>query len=228
MKNITFFIALLTLTTSAFAQNCEGLFPMKQGAVIETQSFNPKGKFQGTSRQTILSLENIDNGVAIKVRGEQLDSKGKSEFEQDLTMRCVDDVFYMDMKDMLDPKTLSGFKDMEVSFSGTDLKFPGKMKVGDILPDGEIEIFVSSAALNIMNMKIKVINRKVEAYEPVTTPAGSFDSYKVSYDMEIKSIVNMRTKGIEWIAKDIGVVKSEQYDKKGNLTGYTLLSKFEN
>lgn len=228
MKKISLFIVMIMLSASAFSQGCEGMFPMKQGTVIETQSFNPKGKLQGTSRQTILSVENIDNGVALKVRGEQMDNKGNPEFEQDLNMRCVDDVFYMDMKDMMDPKTLSGFKDMEVSFSGIDLEFPAKMQVGETLPDGNIDISISSSGFSVMNMKVNTVNRKVEAYEPVTTPAGTFDCYKITYDMEIKTIINVKTKGAQWVANKTGVVKSEQYDKKGNLSGYTLLSKFEN
>ncbi len=227
MKKIFFFIVTIILSTYAFAQNCEGLYPMKQGAVIETQSFNPKGKLLGTNRQTVLSVDIIDNGLAIKVKSEQLDDKGKPEFEQDLAMRCVDDVFYMDMKDMMDPKAMSGYKDMEVSFSGVDLEFPEKMQVGQILPDGDMNILVSSSTFNVMNMNIKILNRKVEAIESVTTLAGAFDCYKITYDIEIKSIINIKTAGAEWIAKNIGVVKTEQYDKKGNLAGYTLLSKFE-
>ena len=227
MKKIAFFIATIMLSAAAFAQNCEGLYPMKQGAVIETQSFNSKGKLQGTSRQTVLSVENIDNGLAIKVKSEQLDTNGKPEFDRDLTMRCVDDVFYMDMKEMMDPKAMSAYKDMEVSFSGADLEFPDKMQVGQILPDGNINILISSSTFNVMNMNIKILNRKVEASESVNTLAGTYDCYKITYDMEMKSIINITTKGAEWIAKGVGVVKTEQYDKKGNLTGYTLLSKFE-
>lgn len=228
MKKIFFFSLLIMLSATSFSQSCDGLFPMKKGTVIETQSFNAKGKLQGTSRQTILAVDNIDNGVAITMKGEQLDDKGKPEFEQDLKMRCVDDVFYMDMKDMLDPKTMGGFKDMEISFSGTDLAFPARMAVGQTLPDGNIDVSISSSGFSVMNMKLKTLNRKVEGYESVTTPAGTFDCFKITYDMEMKTIVNVNMKGTQWVAKNTGVVKSEQYDKKGNLTGYTLLSKFEN
>lgn len=228
MKKIYFFIAILMLSASAFAQNCEGLYPMKQGAVRETQSFNPKGKLQGTNKQTILSVENIDQGVSIKVKSEQLDDKGVSKFEQELIMRCVGDVFYMDMKDMLDPKAMSGYKDMEVAFTGIDLEFPGRMQVGQSLPDGNIDMSVSSSGFKVINMNVNMSNRKVEAYEPVTTPAGTFDCHKITYDVEMKTIINIKVKGAEWVAKNVGVVKSEQFDKKGNMTGYTLLSKFEN
>ena len=227
MKNIFLFSVMLMLSSSAYTQHCEGFFPMKQGAVIETQSYSPKGKLQGTNRQTILSLESLEQGVAIKVKSEQLDEKGSPVFDQELTMRCVDDVFYMDMNDMLDPKTMSSYQDMEVSVSGIDLEFPGNMQVGQTLPDGNLNMSVESSGFSVMSMDLEIINRKVEAYEPITTPAGTFDCYKISYEMEVKTIFNMKTTGAEWVAKNIGVVKSEQYDKKGNLSGYTLLSKFD-
>ena len=35
-----------------------------------------------------------------------------------------------------------------------------------------------------MDMSIKIYNRKVEAKEDITTPAGNFSCYKISYDME--------------------------------------------
>jgi hypothetical protein len=228
MKKLTGLLIVLMIAMSAKAQNCEGFFPMKQGAVIETQSFSTKDKLQGTNRQTILAVEQLDEGVAIKVKSEQLDEKGKPTFDQELTMRCENDVFYMDMKDMLDPKTMSGFQDMEVSVSGVDLEFPGIMQVGQTLNDGNIEMSVSSSGFSVMNMNVKILNRKVEAFEPVTTPAGAFDCFKISYDIEMKTIVNIKAKGTEWVAKNVGVVKSEQYDKNGKLTGYTLLSKFSN
>lgn len=228
MKKILFFTVMIMLPAFTFAQGCEGIFPMKQGVVIEMQSFNPKGVLQSTNRQTILSVENAGGEVAIKVKSEQLDNNGKPEFDQVLTMKCANDVFYMDMKDMLDSRAMSMFKDMDVSFSGIDLEFPAKMQVGQSLPNGNITMSVSSSGFNAMNMEMKVINRKIEAKEPVTTPAGTFDCYKITYDIDIKTIVNVKTSGAEWFAKDVGVVKSEQYDKKGDLMGYTLLSKFKN
>ena len=35
----------------------------------------------------------------------------------------------------------------------------------------------------------------------------------------------VKMSGIEWIAKNIGVVKSESYNKKGKLESSTLLTK---
>jgi hypothetical protein len=38
-------------------------------------------------------------------------------------------------------------------------------------------------------------------------------------------MVKVTVKGVQYIAKGIGVVRSETYDKNGKLTEYTIISK---
>jgi hypothetical protein len=81
--------------------------------------------------------------------------------------------------------------------------------------------------MSMMNMTTKVYNRKVEAIEKVTTEAGTFECYKISYDVFVDGMIDFNSKGIEWIARDVGAVRSETYNKNGKLTGYTELIKLE-
>jgi len=37
--------------------------------------------------------------------------------------------------------------------------------------------------------------------------------------------MNMETSTIEWLSPNVGAVRTETYDKKGNLESYRLLSK---
>lgn len=64
------------------------------------------------------------------------------------------------------------------------------------------------------SIHMEVTNRKVEARESVTTTAGTWDCYKISY----KSKITIKTMGIgmpinidgtEWYAPGFGVVKTE-------------------
>lgn len=228
MKKIILVLSFLLMISSTYAQQCEGFYPVKPGTVIETQNFNHKGKLQAVNRQSILSVSQTGDGTEVKVKSEQFDEKNQPVYEQELLMKCAGDVFYMDMKDLLDPKTMSGFQDMEVTISGVDLEFPGAMQPGQMLRDGNIVVTVFSSGFKVMNMEVRIFNRKVEAIEPVTTPAGTYECYKVTYDTEVQSVFKVTAKGTEWIARNIGTVKSEQYDKNGKLTGYSLLSKFSN
>ena len=77
-----------------------------------------------------------------------------------------------------------------------------------------------------MTMKFDIKNRKVEKKESITTPAGTFVCYKVTYDMDMKVLMRRSMKTAEWLAPGVGVVKTETYNQKGELEGYTELTKF--
>jgi hypothetical protein len=42
--------------------------------------------------------------------------------------------------------------------------------------------------------------------------------------METKMMVKVQAKTTQWIAEDIGMVRTENYNKKGKLQGYTVLT----
>jgi hypothetical protein len=67
----------------------------------------------------------------------------------------------------------------------------------------------------------------VEALENMTTPAGTFKCYKIASTIETKSMISITTHTVEWMAKDVGVVRSENYNKKGKLTSYMVLTSFK-
>ena len=83
-----------------------------------------------------------------------------------------------------------------------------------------------------MDNQVKIHNRKVTAEEQVTTEAGTFDCYKITYDQTVTmKIMGMERKnnfqGAEWFSKDAGMIKSESYNDKGKLTGSMVLTRFE-
>lgn len=228
MKHLLLLVLSSFLTVSLLAQDCEGYFPVKGGTFIETKNYDAKGKLTGTSQQTILSVDQIPGGLSLKVKSESLDSKDKLQYSQELGMRCENGVFYMDMKNFLDPNTMSGFKDMEVSVDGIDLEYPSVLQIGQALKDGDIQMKFMSGGMSIMTMSVRMFNRKVEALESITTPAGTFECYKLTYDMEIRSMIKMTVKATQWVARNVGAVKTESFDKNGKMVGYSLLTAFRN
>ena len=122
---------------------------------------------------------------------------------------------------------MEGFKDMEVEMSGTALEFPAKLIPGQTLPDGSINIKAMTGGITLMNMSMNITNRKVEAAEVVTTPAGTFECVKMSQESELKSIIKKKFKTVSWYAIGVGMVKSENLDEKGNVESSTVLTKFE-
>ena len=228
MKKMILFAFSLMLISGLIAQDCDGYFPVKSGTFIETKNYDAKGKLSGTNQQTILSVEPLAAGLSLKVKSDQFDNKDKALSSIELDMRCENGVFYMDMKNFLDPGTMGGMQDMEMTVDGIDLEYPNALQVGQTLKDGDIKMSFMSGGVAIMNMSVKMYNRKVEAIESVTTPAGTFECFKLSYDMDVKSIMKMTVKATQWVTKNIGAVKTESFDKNGKLIAYSLLTAFKN
>jgi len=217
--------SLLVFVYTGLAQDCTYFYPMEEGTLIELRHFDKKAKVSGTTRQEIIDKQTDGGAVAITIHNTFFDEKGKELMTSDLIMECKNGVFTFDMDHYLNDEMMSGMGDIEFIIEGDNLEFPAKMSPGDQLRDGTIKLIVPEMAM--MNMTTKVYNRKVEAIEKVTTEAGTFECFKITYDVFVDGMIDINTKGIEWIAQDVGAVRTETYNKSGKLSGYTELIKLE-
>ena len=120
----------------------------------------------------------------------------------------------------------------EAKFEPVYLEYPAKLSVGDALKDAEFKMDISAKGGVSSNVVFKEENRKVAAKENVTSPAGTWEAYVISYDGSMK----MKMAGIglpaftytakEWFVPGMDIVKSETYAKNGKLVGSTLLTSY--
>lgn len=222
-KNMIYFIAgvlQLGLNEIIEAQDCTFYFPYKPGTQLEMKSFNEKDKLTSVNKSKVVEV----NGNTINVESEIFDDKEKSIGKLAYTVSCKNGEFVMDMNSYLRNVNMDAYKDMDVKVETEDMHIPATLKVGDMLDDGEMTMKVSNKAFTIMTIKVKVYNRKVEAMESITTPAGTFDCAKLSYNIDTKVGISVSLKGVEWVSKNVGVVRSESYNSKGKSQGYMLLT----
>lgn len=233
MKNkATFLLAalLLLISTSIFSQNsaCEnGYLAFKEGVSMELTHYDKKGKPSAITKQEIVSVASIDNGFKATVEMENTDEKGKNPGSGSYDITCKGSTMFIDMRSMLNPEATAGMKDMEMEISGDAMEFPNDLSPGQNLPDGKMEMKASMNGMALMTMKFSITNRKVEAAESVTTPAGTFDCIKMTQETEVQSIFKMKSKTATWYAKGVGMVKTENYDKNGKVEGSSVLTKFQ-
>lgn len=77
----------------------------------------------------------------------------------------------------------------------------------------------------MMNMSTTIKNRKVEAIENVTTPAGTFKCFKISYDIVTDTFLKKVTsKAVQWYSENVGMVRTESYGQNGKLDSYSVLT----
>ncbi|MGA2821956.1 MAG: hypothetical protein ABSE72_00340 [Bacteroidales bacterium] len=220
----TMAVSFLLLVCLAKAQDCSSSFFLtKEGTKLGMTSYDKNGKETGKSVTTLVSIRKNGTVTEYSLKSEITDSKGKIR-TMDYTATCEGDKVSVSMKSFLpsDLQKSSGGADMQIE--GNDIIFPNSVTIGEKLNDGNITMTVSIGAMT-MKTTINIINRSVTGKESVTTPAGTWDCYKIEYNIET-TVMNMTTKGKvrQWIAKGIGTVKSENYSEKGDLTGYSQVT----
>jgi hypothetical protein len=223
---ILFVAGLLALPLQA-QDGCSIYYPLRKGTMLEYTSYNKKGKVEGSSISEVESVENTSAGITATIKATIKDDKGGELSASSYQVRCEDGTIILDASSMLDPAMQQNLSTMEVSIDGTELVLPGQLQVGQELPDASVNIKAASSGVNILNMTTTITNRKVLARESVTTPAGTFDCYKVSQDTNVKMLISKSFTSIDFYAEGVGVVRSESYDKKGNLDSYMVLTRFE-
>jgi hypothetical protein len=104
---------------------------------------------------------------------------------------------------------------------------PSDLEPGMELNDGFIEVMVK---MDYMTTEInaRAFYREVIGKEEVTTPAGTFEAWKIEGNVESKfAFMRVAFRTVEWYVENIGVVKSESYDNKGKKMGHTELKSIE-
>jgi hypothetical protein len=225
MKNTKFFfVIILALIVSGFttAQDC-GFYDLSAGMITAYQNLDAKGKVSSTLRSTCLDVNKVGEAIIYKIKSEYADAKNKNQSTREYNMKCEQGQFYIDMQSMVDPKSMEAFKDMEISVDSKDLVYPSGLMSGQVLPDASITISAASGGVKLMNLVINITNRKVVGTESVTVPAGTFECYKITYDIETKMMFKINATVAEYVNMGVGNVKTETFDKKGNLSATTIL-----
>lgn len=223
---ITLFI-LIGVVFVGRTQKCVTTELLKEGTKWETTNYNKKDKVEGVTKYEVLSADVSGDVYTWKLKMQMTDKKGESISEATTEIVCEDGVFKMDMEQFTSPATMQSVKEMDVEIDASDIEYPTDYTVSSNLPDASIIIKASMSGMTVMNIETYVTDRKIENKETIETEAGSFECLKMSQTTEVKSkILNMKTTSKEWFLPGFGVVRSESYDKKGNLTGYTELTSF--
>jgi hypothetical protein len=224
MLTLLLFSACSIFSIQTEAQ-CDVLSIFKEGTQTTMTHYEANGKVSAFTKTTYKDLQKTAEGVNITANTISYDKKDKMTASSDYTMKCINGVLYFDMK-MYTPQGANAPKNMDMSIEGADLEMPTDLEVGKKLNDAHMTFTLSSTEMPIPAMKTELFirNRKVEAKENITTPAGTFECYRISEDSEIKSIFTVKAKTVMWFSPKYGNIKTESYKENGKLTGKSELT----
>jgi hypothetical protein len=218
---------LLVVYLQANAQCSNPFYQFKEGTIMEIENFDDNGKTQGKNETQVISWSETPSGYEASLSYKLFDKKGKQYAEGEYKLECVDGIIRIDMSAFIPDESLQAFKDMEMEMKMDRLEFPAELTEGQELPDASFEMTAKNSPIP-MNLKFDITDRKVEGKETVTTPAGTFDCFKISEITHSKMMLsNNEFKTVQYMAEKYGSVKTETYRSNGKLMGYSLLTKFE-
>ncbi len=218
-------ITLYFIQVQTFSQDCQAYFPTEEGTELTYEMYNKKDKLDGTMVQKLSSIEKSADTTIFNIQQKVFDKKDELLYEGELKFKCHGNKFYLDMNSFINPEQFKAYENMEMEITMDDISLPNQLEVGMELDEGFIKMKID-AQMMTMNFNTRIFNRKVEAKETLSTPAGSFETYKISSSTESKTpMMTVTTSSTTWYSEEYGMIKSENYDKKGKLDSYSVLVK---
>ena len=233
MKLTIIKVLLCTFTLLAFVQNgtaqdkCSTFYPSKQGITWVIHQFDKRDKLSTIASYTLKHIAQGENGTTMTIAMRLIDGKNQKELTtMEFKAICDGNTTKLDPESLVAPGIFDQYKNMEYSITGSGLSFPNELKVGENLPDGDVQMAVDAGIMKI-NTAIRMTDRKVQSLEKVTTPAGTFDCFKITAINTLKMGMTQKNFSTQWIAEGVGLVQEETKKENGRLVSRSVLQSLE-
>jgi hypothetical protein len=211
---------------SALSQ-CNQFYQFKNGQTLIYTSYNKKGKMVQKEVQEVTEYEATADGFDMQIKTTSFDKKDEKTVSGTLDITCSNGVYSFDVRNFVNDEMMQAFYGMEVTVEGTPLEVPNSLSVGQTLPSGDCTITAGSEGSTFLTLTVTVEDRKVTGRESVTTEAGTFDCFVIEQNVTSKMIFKQTFNTKEYLAKDVGPVRVETYNKSGNLVSTRDLTAIE-
>ena len=228
MRNAFIFIFALCLGIP-FANgqnNCSKYYPLEEGAAFQYTSYNKKGKAEGATDYKITNVSNTGGQTAATMQLKLTDKKGKEIYNSNYNFTCTGSGIKIDYKSLFPSDMMQKYEDMgaKMEITGTDIELPNNLRVGQELADANVSMKIDMGVMK-MNISVDMTERKVEAKESITTPAGTFDCYLITEKSTTKTMgTTQEMQSKLWLAEGIGMIKQETYRQNGGFISRSELT----
>lgn len=230
-KNYSCLFTFIILCTSiAKAQDCKKYYYMMDNAEIQMTLYDKKDAISGIQTWKITNVTKSSSGYSSTANFKFTDSKGQEITKGNGTYKCEGGKLMADVHMFLPQEGMQKTSMGDAKLNTAYVEYPSVLSEGMQLPDAVFDIDINTSSIP-STAHFEMNNRKVIGKEKVSSDAGSWDAYKITYDSEIKIKmigigIPIKMQTTEWFVPNFGIVKSETY-KKGKKLGSTLLTKFK-
>ena len=213
MKKLIFIFLSLIVTLDIFAQDCTQYIYMRKGKTIETTMYNGKGEVMAKTISFIFDVSTTAGTTTASVIAEHFDKNGKSGGKKNITYSCNGGALTFDM---------NANGGGNVKFKSGALSYTGTMSIGQHFDDTNFQMEMTMGD-KTMESNGKITDRQVVAKESVTTPAGTWECFKITYKTTTTvtgmAMPPMTMETTEWFAPNFGIVQSRLGAAVSKITG---------
>ncbi|MBS1749186.1 MAG: hypothetical protein JST63_04735 [Bacteroidetes bacterium] len=220
MKKIVAVIIFSAIYTAALCQQCASYFFESQK--MEWFHYNARGMQDGTIIFTVLpqSVKNKSGNASINFQ--LFDVNQKLLNTDNYSVKCLGQHINVDMRFYLPAQQVEQYMTPASKMKLAFLEYPLSLKKGDQLKDGYFRVENDENELKQI-LQMSISKRTVNGMEHVTTPAGDWDCFKITYTLSLKLqtgpiTIPLSMEMTEWYAPSFGVVK------KSSAEGYTEIN----
>jgi len=204
MKKIAAFVICLLAVSKLLAQDCSQYVYLQKGKTIEMTTFDRGGQVMDKLVNFVTDVSTSNGTTTATVSSESFDKNGHSEGKTNALYKCTGGAFLIDINANR-PQTTGG------KFSTTYVEYPANMHVGEHLNDVTTQLQMKMGSRTV-NMTTKITNRMVADKESVTTPAGTWDAFKITYTTTITmdqstGMGTRTTETAQWYVPNFGIVQ---------------------
>lgn len=218
MKSLLIILAILGLAPIAAQNNCSQFYPREVGKTHIIHQLDKRERLDNIIEYTVTSANSSELTMLASIK----DKRGRDIVENSFKAICSGGVTRLDPASIMSAQ-LQQYEGMEYSITGDDIFFPNTLSVGQTLPNATVTMKVDAGMMNITTT-VTMTNRKVLRQESITTPAGTFECYLITYENNLRmGALNKTYSCKQWIARGVGMVQEETRKPNGNLMTKSIL-----
>lgn len=154
---------------------------MQKNKTIEMTATNSKGEVSFKSVTKVSDVNTSGGVTTADVVSEGYDKNGKLMNTSNITYKCDGGVMMMDMSFNMPQQSQQNTKmDVKMVNKGY-MEYPSGIQVGDHLKDATTQMEMTMNNGMTALTTVQITDRNVVSKESVTTPAGTWDCFKITY-----------------------------------------------
>ena len=222
-------ITLLLTPLLSYSQDCKNYYFMAANSSVEMTIYDKNGKQNGKQTWKISEVKKNSRGFESLVTNRMVDEKGKEISNGKGSYMCEGGVLKADVRMSMPQEQMQAYNTTEAKLENAYIDYPAKLTEGQELSNVDFKMDVTNKSGMAATINFKETNRKVEKKETITTPAGTWEAFIISYNVTFKTQIGplgipVNLKAKEWFVPNFGIVKTESYNKNGKLIGSTLIT----